>query len=68
MKMTRLKQLRMERGVLQISLAQSIPMPQARLSLIENAHVEPTAAELQRIALALGVPIETLTPESRPAA
>ena len=68
MRFTNLKRCRLERGILQVELAQRTAIERSRLSLIENGHVAPTPAELERIALVLGVPIDMLMPEPRSAA
>lgn len=62
MRWTHLKQLRLSRSLLQIEVAQRTGINPARLSYIENEHVTPRPDELERIALALGCPVETLQP------
>jgi transcriptional regulator with XRE-family HTH domain len=60
MKLTPLKRLRFERGLLQIDFANSVGIERSRMSLLENGHVRPRADELRRIAGALGVSIDAL--------
>ena len=60
MRLTAIKLRRLERGLLQIELAQHAQIARCRLSEIENGHVSPRRDEIRRLATALGVPIETL--------
>jgi transcriptional regulator with XRE-family HTH domain len=62
MRFTTYKKVRLECGLLQVELAQRARIDRSRLSLIENAHLIPSAEEIQRIAKALNVSVETLTP------
>lgn len=61
MRWTRLKQLRLERNILQVELAARAGIDRSRLSLIENGHLVPKADEARRLASVLGVDVGTLT-------
>jgi transcriptional regulator with XRE-family HTH domain len=61
MRFTLFKRLRLERNLLQIELAQRAKMNVARLSQIENAHVTPKLEEMERLAVALDVPLRALS-------
>jgi transcriptional regulator with XRE-family HTH domain len=50
-----MKLQRLERGLLQVEVANRARIPRARLSELENGHVLPTGEELERLASALGV-------------
>ena len=58
MRLTQIKLRRLERGLLQIELAQRAHINRGRLSEIENGHLQPRPDELERIAqvLELGAP------------
>ena len=60
-RLTQIKLRRIERGLLQIELAQRARINRCRLSELECGHLQPGAEELQRLATALGVPITALT-------
>lgn len=65
MRFTKFKQLRLERTLLQVEVAQRAQIDRARLSLIENAHTAATAVELARIARVLRVPLAILFDATR---
>jgi transcriptional regulator with XRE-family HTH domain len=60
MRLTSLKLCRFERGVMQNVLARRADIAWGRLSAIENGDAEAQPDELQRIAAALQVPVDTL--------
>ena len=60
-RLTPIKIARLEQNVPQIDVAFSTHISQSRLSLIETGRIAPRADEVQRIAAALGVPVERLT-------
>jgi len=68
MRFTVFKRLRLERGILQVELAQRCHIDRARLSLIENQHIAATADEVARIARALDVSVAALAAEVPPTA
>ena len=57
---TPLKRARFELGLLQADVAARAHIHQTRLSQLENGRLQPRTEELERIAGALGVPIDTL--------
>jgi len=61
MRLTKIKLLRLEQGLLQIEVAGRAGIPRARLSEIENAHRRPAPSELERLAAVLNVPVDRLT-------
>jgi transcriptional regulator with XRE-family HTH domain len=68
MQTTQLKLARVARGVLQVDIARRARIDRSRLSQLENGWLEPRDEELQRLAVALGVPVEQLRAAKRPAA
>jgi transcriptional regulator with XRE-family HTH domain len=63
MRLTTIKLRRLERGFLQVELAQRANIARCRLSELENGHIEPRLDEIERIARALDVPAEALARE-----
>ena len=61
-RLTPIKLERLRAGILQVELSQRAGIRVARLSQLENAHYQPTASELERIANVLGVPVAALVP------
>ena len=55
---TRLKQLRLEKGLSLVTLAQSCGLSSGFLSRVENHKISLPIASLERVAAALGVPIK----------
>ena len=62
-KPNRLRDARFHRRLSQYELANQTDIPQSRISLIENALVEPREEEKQRLAAILRIPIQQLFPE-----
>lgn len=60
MKVMRIKELREEKGILQIQLADSMGVCQSRLSNWENEVALPKARDLPLLARVLGVTIDEL--------
>jgi len=60
MRLTQYKLARLERGLLQVELAQKAKIERSRLSMIENGHVLPRTDELQRLAEGLGLNTDAL--------
>jgi putative transcriptional regulator len=58
----RLRVLRAERRMTQLSLAAKAGINVARISFIENGHVEPKPEERDRIARAFEVPVSNVFP------
>ncbi|MGD9765192.1 MAG: helix-turn-helix transcriptional regulator [Candidatus Binatia bacterium] len=61
MRSTALRQLRFQRGLLQLVVAKRAEIAYSRLSAIENGTVEPHPEELCRLAAALGVSLERVS-------
>lgn len=61
-RLTQLKLRRLEAGIVQIELAHLAGISRCKLSEIENGYLAPSAAELERLASAIGVTVEALTP------
>jgi len=64
MRFTPLKRARLERGLLQIEVAQLAGIDHCRLSLYENGHRQPKTEELTRLARVLGVSVQMLVDTS----
>jgi len=60
MRFTNFKLQRLQRGLLQVELAQRARIERTRLSLIENGHVVPRPEELAALARALNVSVDAL--------
>lgn len=60
MKLTKIKLLRMQRGIFQWEVAKKIGIPESQLSKIENGRVAPSQDLVKKIAAALEVLPECL--------
>jgi transcriptional regulator with XRE-family HTH domain len=60
MRLTTIKLTRLQRGLLQVELAQRAQISRCRLSEVENGHITARPEELQRLAAALGVSVDVL--------
>ena len=63
MRLTKMKLRRLERGFLQVELAHRANIARCRLSELENGHIEPRPDEIERLASALNVSVESLVAE-----
>lgn len=61
-KRNRLRVLRAEQRMTQLTLARKVRINQTRISFIENGHVEPTPEERDRLARALKVAVTDAFP------
>ena len=61
MRLTPIKLQRLQANRLQVEVAREAAISRCRLSEIENGHLKATPDELARIAVALGLDVESLT-------
>lgn len=59
----KLKIIRIKKGITQWELSKQTNIPNYKLSLIENEHIEPNEQEKEKLARALKVKIAELFPE-----